>query len=247
MDSVVVHNEFTFKNDSNELLDSVLTSADVTSCALSCLDAPELSVVGQTIDYGSRGVLENDDYELDRVEQKKGKLETCVESVITKHAVAGQKPTHSSDSNRGPVFHCQTCSKSFSRLSNLKAHELIHKGVKSFKCNICPKAFSRNSTLQTHLLSHSGEKPFSCMYCEKSYIQKSDLNTHEQIHTGEKRFNCSICPKAYMRKRDLHAHEQTHDTTKKCFPCSICSVPFSEMGYLIRHTKTHDTQYPKGS
>ncbi|CAH3145079.1 unnamed protein product, partial [Porites lobata] len=50
------------------------------------------------------------------------------------------------------------------------------------RCDICDKIFSRLDNLKTHQLIHNGEKPYECTRCEKRFTQKSALNRHRKAH-----------------------------------------------------------------
>ncbi|SCU97629.1 LAMI_0F10748g1_1 [Lachancea mirantina] len=53
------------------------------------------------------------------------------------------------------------------------------------QCHTCLKTFSRISSLRAHLLVHSGDRPFVCPWpdCDKSFNVKSNMIRHYKIHT----------------------------------------------------------------
>ena len=59
---------------------------------------------------------------------------------------------------------CDSCAKTFSRASCLKAHiKRIHHIQKDHKCDSCGKAFSYRSDLRRHINSvHNGQNDHKC-------------------------------------------------------------------------------------
>lgn len=97
-------------------------------------------------------------------------------------------PPHShsralSDSSRS--FCCEHCSKTFTRLYNLKSHLVVHARTMPFSCDICSRAFARKSDAKRHMRTHSGEKNWVCGGCRTSFSRKDMLNSHLKTRKGQ--------------------------------------------------------------
>lgn len=46
------------------------------------------------------------------------------------------------------------------------------------KCETCQKTFKKLSLLQRHMVVHTKEKQFSCPVCNKMFVQKASLSVH---------------------------------------------------------------------
>ncbi len=95
-------------------------------------------------------------------------------------------PPHSraqSDSSRS--FRCEHCSKSFTRLYNLKSHLVVHARTMPFSCDICSRAFARKSDAKRHRRTHSGEKNWVGGGCRMSFSRKDMLTSHLKTRKGQ--------------------------------------------------------------
>uniref|UniRef100_A0A8W7Q0S0 C2H2-type domain-containing protein n=1 Tax=Anopheles coluzzii TaxID=1518534 RepID=A0A8W7Q0S0_ANOCL len=85
------------------------------------------------------------------------------------------------------TFRCayEGCTKSYTRQSHLKAHELLHTGTLPFRCpwENCGAAFARSYELSRHRRKHSGERKFVCHICQQAFIRSDHLSCHVKRHT----------------------------------------------------------------
>ena len=57
---------------------------------------------------------------------------------------------------------------------------------KPYACDFCVMKFSKLQNLKTHELTHTGEKPHACSFCDMKFSRIQLRRVHERIHTGEK-------------------------------------------------------------
>ncbi|ODV96210.1 hypothetical protein PACTADRAFT_49597 [Pachysolen tannophilus NRRL Y-2460] len=77
---------------------------------------------------------------------------------------------------------------------------------KRFTCvyHNCGKTFSRISNTRAHIQTHLSDRPFPCNYCNKRFVRQHDLRRHEKSHQ-EFSFSC-LCGKKFPRQDALKRH-----------------------------------------
>lgn len=81
------------------------------------------------------------------------------------------------------VYHCEECSKRFTRPYNLRSHMRTHTNERPYSCSHpgCSWRFARPHDLKRHELLHNGNKPHACPHCDRRFARRDALRRHWKV------------------------------------------------------------------
>ncbi|TGZ62538.1 hypothetical protein CRM22_007384 [Opisthorchis felineus] len=111
---------------------------------------------------------------------------------------------------------CDICGKSFSWLSNLRRHAVVHTNLRNYKCEFCSKSFKLHASLKGHkTVAHSSEQAIGddqtnkCEICGKRVASSWDLAGHMRVHSKERPFLCDLCGWSFGISSNLYRHRRS--------------------------------------
>ena len=117
--------------------------------------------------------------------------------------------------------------------------------TKKFPCSECSKAYSRLDTLRAHERdmhgTESNKKLVTCQHCCKSFGSRQKLLRHKATyhkHPGIPGHHCAVCGKEFSRTDNLREHEKSHEVEIECEDQHCMKVFQSHQAYN-RHKNSH--------
>lgn len=173
--------------------------------------------------------------------------DTLIDSSTTNFQPSFQ-PLMPQSKPKKPVYPCDHCDRTFTRLGNQQKHnDIIHATSKivphSFICDICNRSFKIAESLETHRLTqHCDEKKRNdqCRICNMLFKNPYHLRNHiERVHLKIKSYQCDICLKSFNAYFEIKAHIKKH-LTEKLFSCHLCPKKFKWGNSLRMHLRSHN-------
>ena len=98
---------------------------------------------------------------------------------------------------------CKICEKLYTTKQSLRKHFIAAHEQKGevYNCNICDKSYQNISYLNGHVDNvHGAQKKFKRLYesCNKSFFKASQLKIHiHTVHAGHKDYKCESCGNSF--------------------------------------------------
>ncbi|XP_018424645.1 PREDICTED: zinc finger protein 271-like [Nanorana parkeri] len=154
------------------------------------------------------------------------------------HPLPSSRSAHSSDSEDEVEELKSKCFGAELPCDKERKADEAEESKRVLQCSLCSRTFTRISNLHKHYLMHTGYRPFSCRTCSKTFQQMSHLRRHKQVHRREQRYDFTTLHKAVHVSNDLLCQREAH-AKGKAFSCHKCDQTYTQIHYLESHQKSH--------
>ncbi|XP_017891859.1 zinc finger protein 845-like [Ceratina calcarata] len=148
-----------------------------------------------------------------------------------------------------PKYSCPVCKKAFAK-GSLRNHIRNHTGERPFPCAKCLASFSRRSDLSAHQKGCTGsatdcssvtgrKRIYVCSECNDAFYTKHALRQHILRHAGKK-YKCGLpgCPTVLRTASELKSHRSLvheNSVSSRRYKCSDCTYAAKTKTQLRRH------------
>lgn len=133
------------------------------------------------------------------------------------------------------------CELMFRKRSQLRAHEMSHRGPNPYKCleEGCGMAFPSKRKLGIHHKRHSNGYKCTWAGCTKGFSSWTAMLRHRQEHTKDVRCICSECGKELKTRGKLREHLRVHSS--ETYPCPVadCTKIYASVSARNAHVAAH--------
>jgi KRAB domain-containing zinc finger protein len=164
-----------------------------------------------------------------------------------------------------PTFHCELCTRSFNRASDLKRHQLAHIETKPYTCGVCDRQFTWLGNFHKHCATHAQSAPhlplfpqptifgvcpqpptfFSSIpysnppafYCGR-FPPRPEMSHFGRCNQAPRVLQCNICLLTFTTSRALKMHTRIH-SGEKPYECGQCNKAFARKDELHTHKYFH--------
>jgi C2H2-type zinc finger/Zinc finger, C2H2 type len=141
--------------------------------------------------------------------------------------------------------HCPRCEVCNKKLKKKVPHicEVKREKGRIFKCSDCSKSFTTGKILKRHMKEQhnfSGINELTCVDCNRIFPTIHKLQSHKKICNC---LQCHICGVGFRTEEKLNDHVAKHgnEVEERNFECEYCKCRFSKEIILKRHiAKRHD-------
>ncbi|XP_028407834.1 zinc finger protein 273-like [Dendronephthya gigantea] len=165
------------------------------------------------------------------------------------------------------TFHCELCTRSFNRASDLKRHQLAHIESKPYRCHVCDRQFTWLGNFHKHCATHEQSAPHLPLFPQPSlftvyptpptlfnatpyshpsspgfyfsgFPRRSEVSPFGGFNQVPRVLQCNICLLTFTTSRALKMHTRIH-SGEKPYKCGQCNKAFARKDELHTHKYFH--------